>query len=106
MGGKSSEVEPDQQDRHRFEWKIACRADRWMGTLKQNGMGKCRRTGAGKQEQGSRQSGFHVLILPGDLADRLMNRHEFRAIGKGGLDLYVVNHLGNAFHDLIPGQDF
>jgi len=34
-----------------------------------------------------------------------MNRHQFGAVGKGGLYLDLVYHFGNAFHDVVSGED-
>lgn len=33
-----------------------------------------------------------------------MYRHQFRAIGEGGLHLYVMDHLRHPFHHVIPGE--
>lgn len=33
-----------------------------------------------------------------------MHGDKLGAVGEGRLDLHVVNHFGDAFHDLIPGQ--
>lgn len=34
-----------------------------------------------------------------------MDRHQFGAVRERGFNLYVVDHLGNAVHDLIAGED-
>ena len=38
-------------------------------------------------------------------ADRFVHGHQLGAVGKGRLDLDVVDHLGDAFHHLIAGDD-
>src|SRR5258707_4254002 len=37
--------------------------------------------------------------------DWIMNRNQLRTGGKSGLDLYVVNHLGHAVHNVFAFQD-
>ena len=34
-----------------------------------------------------------------------MHRHQLGAVGEGGFDLDLVDHLGHALHDLGAGQD-
>ena len=34
----------------------------------------------------------------------MVHGHEFRAVGKGRLDLYFTDHLGHALHDLVATQ--
>src|SRR5580704_11223544 len=47
-------------------------------------------------------AGYHVFLLP----DRLVHRDQLGAVRKRGLDLDLVDHLGNSLHYLrarIPG---
>ena len=37
--------------------------------------------------------------------DRLVDGDELGAVGKGGLDLDVVDHLGDPFHHLVAADD-
>src|SRR4030088_1260547 len=39
------------------------------------------------------------------LSDRSVNGDELCAVGKGGLDLHVVNDLGDALHDGVARHD-
>jgi hypothetical protein len=37
--------------------------------------------------------------------DRVMHGHELRPVGERPLDLHLVNHLGDAIHDLRAPED-
>src|SRR5258708_20462154 len=37
--------------------------------------------------------------------DWIMNRNQLRTVGKSSFDLYVVNHLGHAVHNVFAFQD-
>ena len=43
-------------------------------------------------------------MLRGRAADRVVDGDELGAVGKGRLDLDVVDHLGDALHHLIARQ--
>src|SRR5437763_1350676 len=44
------------------------------------------------------------LELP-DSTNRIVHGDQLRAVGERGLDLHLVDHLGNAFHDVGPLED-
>ena len=39
------------------------------------------------------------------LSDRIVNGDELSAVRKGSFDLHVMDHLGNAIHDVLAFQD-
>jgi len=52
----------------------------------------------------SRWASAAAHTRPGS-ADRMMDRDELRAVGERSLDLDLVDHLGDAFHDVVTPQN-
>src|SRR4029077_3780808 len=47
-----------------------------------------------------------TLFMTPPLANRIVNRHEFRTVREGGFHLHFQDHFGDTFHDLLPSENF
>src|ERR1700751_4886553 len=44
-------------------------------------------------------------ITFGSSANRIVNAYKLGTVGERSFDLHLVDHFGDAFHDLVPRQD-
>ena len=62
--------------------------------------GKWKSGKSGNRIAGGDEAGSAVEPAPCFLPDRVVDGDEFGAVGEGGFDLDVVDHVGDAFHDV------
>src|SRR5258708_31898795 len=88
-----------------LDWSVACVRDSkrdGRSILVQDNLAGCRKNLA--RYHVSPQS-KPLRRITGSLANWIVNADELGAIGERCFHLHLVDHFGDAFHDLIAGQD-